>query len=148
MRVTQPYVAYLSNIPRVGRRKRARYMFLKRRGKKSFIDTVVSGYVGLSAYYAAYSLKNLFNFMFKSFVAVAQSKHARKAFLFDISESLGENVSKLMIRRDVVGGDLVVMNVVSNSMVPYIDMFGLSIFSRIVRDLKCCLAICQERYRP
>ena len=121
-------------------------MFLRRRGKKSFRDTVVNSYVGLTAYYAAYPLKTSLISCSKASQLLC-NKHARKAFMFDVSESLGEDVSGLMIRRDVFDSDLVVMNVMSNSMVAYIDMFGLTIFGRILRDLKCSWAICQERYR-
>lgn len=54
-------------------------MFLERRGEKSFIDTVVYGHVGLSAYYAAYPLKKLFDFLFEGFVAVAQIRACEKS---------------------------------------------------------------------
>ena len=50
-----------------------------------------------------------------------------------------------MRRGNVIDLNLAVVNVVSHSMIAYIDMFGLAVFGRIVRDLKRRLTVSKER---
>ena len=52
-----------------------------------------------------------------------------------------------MCRGNVVDLDFSVVNVVAHSVIAYVDVFGLTIFGRIVRDLKRRLTASKERNR-
>ena len=50
--------------------------------------------------------------------------------------------------RNVIDQDFAIVDVVSNGVVSYIDVFGLAIFCGIVRDFEGSLAVREERDRP
>jgi len=56
-------------------------------------------------------------------------------------------VAVALFRGNVIGLDIAVVNVVAHGVIAYINMLGLAIFGRIVRDLERRLTVSKERDR-
>jgi len=58
-----------------------------------------------------------------------------------------EKVSELMSRGNVMDLNFAIVNVVSYGVVVNINVFGLAVFHEVVRDVKRCLTVGEERNR-
>jgi hypothetical protein len=62
-------------------------------------------------------------------------------------EGFGEEICRLMFGGNVIDLNFAVVNVMAHSVIAYIDMFGLAILGRIVRDIERRLTVGEERNR-
>ena len=67
--------------------------------------------------------------------------------MFDSTECLCKYVGRLVLRGNVVDSNFGIVNIMANCIVPYVDMFRMSVFRRILRDVKDGLTVSEERNR-